>query len=110
MKIFFKLWTVSLGIILILLTAKVLTDIAELNTKIELSAWSVFAIYLGMLLLMILGIYLIYMIWLANRITELQIEYDEIIAYDNTPEFQIKLTKGGKLKGYKEILDYIKTH
>jgi hypothetical protein len=51
-----------------------------------------------------------YLVWLDQRISELQKEYDSIIVYDDTPEFQIKLSKGGKLKAYKEIRDYINSH
>ena len=51
-----------------------------------------------------------YLEWLDKRIDELQAEYDNIIADEDQPEFQIKLTTGGKLKAYKEIRDYIFTH
>lgn len=51
-----------------------------------------------------------YVYWLSMRIGQLQAEYDGIEAYDNTPEFQTKLIKGGKLKAYKEIRDYIIKH
>lgn len=52
----------------------------------------------------------LYLHWLDQRISGLQKEYDSIQAYDNTPEFQIKLTLGGKLKAYKEIRDFINCH
>ena len=52
----------------------------------------------------------LYLLWLDQRIVELQKEYDGIVVYDNTPEFQVKLTTGGKLKAYKEIRDYIFKH
>jgi uncharacterized protein (DUF927 family) len=51
-----------------------------------------------------------YMIWLNQRIADLQKEYDETSGLFDDEDFRIKLTKGGKLKAYKEIRDYIKTH
>ena len=48
--------------------------------------------------------------WIDDRIVVLQTEYDSILTYNNTPQFQVKLVKGGKLKAYKEIRDYINTH
>lgn len=52
----------------------------------------------------------VYLTWLDQRIADLQKEYDDIVAYDNDPMFQVKLTKGGKLKAYKELRDYINSH
>lgn len=58
-----------------------------------------------------------YLEWLGKRITELEKEYDSIeqasygtgLNFDHTAEAKL-ISKGGKLKGYKEIRDYINTH
>lgn len=51
-----------------------------------------------------------YLLWLEQRIVKLQKEYDEMICYHTDPEFLMKMVKGGKLKAYKEMREYIKTH
>jgi len=128
MKHLGKLYTVVLGLVLILLGVRLLWFIIEANKTMVVPTHIAFAGYIAMLLLVMAGCYMIFSVieresqkavidtkaeyqqWLTKRIAELQQEYDEIIAYDNTNEFKVKMIKGGKLKGYKETLDYINTH
>ena len=128
MKHLGKLYTVVLGLVLILLGVRLLWFIIEANKTMVVPTHIAFAGYIAMLLLVMAGCYMIFSVieresqkavidtkaeyqqWLTKRIAELQQEYDEIIAYDNTNEFKVKMIKDGKLKGYKETLDYINTH
>ena len=55
-----------------------------------------------------------YLNWLDKRISEIQIEYDIALAAFHPAgllcDQQKLLSNGGKLKGYKEIRNYINTH
>jgi hypothetical protein len=42
--------------------------------------------------------------WLNKRIEKTKIEYD------SESDLKIKNSKGSKLKGYKDVLDYLETH
>jgi len=128
MKHIGKLYSVILGLILIIIGVRLLWFLIEANKTMVVPAHIGFAGYLSILLLSMAGCYMIFSVietesrkavidtkteyrqWLTKRITELQQEYDSIIAYDTENEFKVKIIKGGKLKGYKETLDYIITH
>ena len=55
--------------------------------------------------------------WLDKRIKEIEIEYDKAqtasygtgLDYDSTAKEKV-ISKGGKLRAYKEILDYLQSH
>lgn len=135
MKNFGKLYTIILGLILIILGVRLLWFLIEANKTMVMPAYIGFAGYISMLLLTMAGIYMIfstidresqkavinskkeYQQWLTKRIKEIEIEYDEAqtasygtgLKYDSTATQRV-ISKGSKLRAYKEILDYIITH
>jgi putative Mn2+ efflux pump MntP len=130
-----KIYTVFVGVILILLSAKLMQFVLETNKIMEVPFWTLLAGLFGTILLTILGIWLIvttilkqseravvdskaeYQQWLTKRIKEIEIEYDEAetasygtgLKYDSTATQRV-ISKGSKLRAYKEILDYVNTH
>jgi len=57
------------------------------------------------------------LVWINERIAEIEAEYDLAqkksygtgLEYDSNAQ-SILISKGGKLKGYKEVRDYINSH
>lgn len=123
------IFSTVISIVVIILGIEIMQYVVELNSVVNtIPIWLPFLV---MILFSMLGISIIisstfkqhraviienkknYLLWLDKRITEMQEEYDkaETTSYKTGLDYeQILLTKGGKLKAYKEIYDYIKTH
>jgi len=130
-----KIYTAFVGVILILVSTRLLIFLTETNKVMEMPTNVGFAGYVSFVLMVILGIWLIitaiqkyskqavkdnrleYLIWIEERIIDLEKEYDLAqkksygtgLEYDSNAQ-SILISKGGKLKGYKEVRDFINTH
>jgi len=49
----------------------------------------------------------IYLKWINKRIIEIQRKYDSL---DTEDQLHTKIAKGGKLRGFKEIKEYLESH